>query len=72
VHGLSSEFQGRINFVYLDVDDPRNNDTFTYLHTSYYIPELFIIDGEGSVLWMNIGSMTANELRQILDSFAGN
>ncbi len=71
MHGLAIEYQGMIKFVYLDVDDPLNNDIIAYLNTTYYVPELYIVDAAGNVLWTNIGSITEYELRQVLDSYSG-
>ncbi len=63
------EFQGSVNFIYLDVDDPENYDAIVYLNTSDYVPELYILDASGQVLWSNIGTMTESELRTILASY---
>jgi len=31
VHGLEAEYSERINFVYLDIDDPANSDLLSFL-----------------------------------------
>jgi thioredoxin-like negative regulator of GroEL len=40
VHGLAKEYAGRIQFLYLDVRDPRNNDAkrrFGYRATPHFV-----------------------------------
>ena len=69
MHGFAQEYQGTINFVYLDVDNPQNNDLMAYLNTSEYVPELYIVDETGNVLWSNIGTLTEYELRQVLETY---
>jgi hypothetical protein len=49
VHGLENEYAGRLNFVYLDVDDPANQEFMRVLGRRAQ-PEFYLLDGEGTVL----------------------
>ena len=49
VHGLEAEYGDRINFVYLDVDDPANRDLLKKLGRRSQ-PEFYLVDGAGTVL----------------------
>jgi hypothetical protein len=49
VHGLEAEYGDRINFVYLDVDDPANKALLQTLGRRSQ-PEFYLLDGEGTVL----------------------
>ena len=54
VHGLEAEYFGRINFVYLDADDP-NTRVFQQQLGFYYQPEVYLMDGNGTVLQKWVG-----------------
>ncbi len=49
MHGLELEYYDRINFVYLDIDDPAN-DNFERILDFRYQPQVFILGGDGQVL----------------------
>jgi hypothetical protein len=68
VHGLEAEFTNQINFIYLDIDDPRNQPILEELGFSYQ-PHFFLLDGEGNILQQWIGPVTAEQLR---DAFISN
>lgn len=55
VHALEEKYQGRVNFVYLDVDDSKNANTMKQLNASYFVPEFRILDPLGRTLWSYIG-----------------
>jgi hypothetical protein len=61
VHGLEAEYGDRVNFVYLDIDDP---DTLPFKQQLGYIyqPHLFLLDGEGNVLEQWVGFTTGGQL----------
>jgi hypothetical protein len=61
VHGLEFEYYDRINFVYLDIDDPAN-DRFEDVLGFRYQPQVFILGGEGQVLYEWIGAPSRDEL----------
>ena len=61
MHGLEFEYYDRINFVYLDIDDPAN-DSFEDVLGFRYQPHIFILSGEGQVLYEWIGAPSSEEL----------
>ena len=68
VHGLEVEYFNRINFVYLDVDDPANAEFLDQLGYRYQ-PHFMLIDGNGSVLQQWLGPVEAGDFRASFDSF---
>jgi thioredoxin-related protein len=60
VHGLESEYYDKINFVYLDVDDPAN-ETFKEQFDFRYQPQLILLDGEGQIVQQWIGPVPKEE-----------
>lgn len=49
MHGLDAEYGDRIQFTYLDIDDPNTDDLQVALGFRVQ-PQLFLLDGEGQVL----------------------
>ena len=68
VHGLEVEYFGKINFVYLDVDDPANADFLKQLGYRYQ-PHFMLIDGHGSVLQQWLGIVAEGDFRAAFDSY---
>ena len=68
VHGLESEYSGRVNFVYLDVDDPDTSKFKKELDYRYQ-PHFMLIDGEGKVLQQWLGPVSAEDFRAAFDSY---
>jgi hypothetical protein len=68
VHGLESEYSGRVNFVYLDVDDPSNSDFMKRLGFRYQ-PQFVLIDGEGKILQQWLGPVPAEDFRTAFDTY---
>lgn len=62
VHGLEAEFSPDINFVYLDIDDDRN-DRFKRDLGYRYQPHYFLLDGEGNILQTWVGRVAEDDLR---------
>lgn len=61
VHGLESQYSDRMNFVYLDIDDPATNEFKQAL--GYRVqPHFFLLDGEGNVRMQWFGSVSGDEL----------
>jgi len=49
VHGLEARYSDRIDFVYLDIDDPRTAPFKSRL--GYLVqPHFFMLDGQGEIL----------------------
>ncbi len=67
VHGLESEYYGKINFVYLDIDDPATK-TFQQALGFRYQPQFFLLDGEGNVLAQWVGAVDEADFRQAFEA----
>lgn len=61
VHGLEAKYFGRIKFSYLDADDPATLDFQRALGFRYQ-PELYLLDGSGTVLQKWVGFVTQEQL----------
>ena len=68
VHGLEVEYFNRVNFVYLDIDDPVNSEYLTKIGYRYQ-PHFFLIDGQGAVLQQWLGPVEAGDFRSAIDSY---
>ena len=62
VHGLEAEYFGRIQFTYLDADDPLTRD-FQRTLGFFYQPEVYLLDGSGNVLKKWVGYTSEEEFR---------
>jgi hypothetical protein len=63
VHGLEAQWGREINFVYLDIDDDRNDQFKSEL--GYRLqPHFFLLDAEGNILqqWLGITPGSAFEV----------
>jgi hypothetical protein len=60
VHGLEAEYYGKINFIYLDVDDPATQ-TYKEQFRFIYQPQLVLLDGNGEVVEQWIGPQPREE-----------
>jgi len=67
VHGLEQQYGDRINFVYLDIDDGRNDDFKRQLGYRYQ-PHIFLLDGEGKTTQQWLGFVTREELEVALQA----
>jgi hypothetical protein len=68
VHGLEVEYWGRVRFTYLDADDPRT-DVFKRELGFYYQLEFYLLNGDGGVLQKLVGYVSADEFRNLFDSY---
>jgi thiol-disulfide isomerase/thioredoxin len=66
VHGLESEYYNRINFIYLDVDDPAN-ENLKQQYEFRYQPQLILLDGEGQIVKQWIGPIPREEFVQAFE-----
>lgn len=64
VHGLEAEYYGRIQFTYLDADDPATFDFQRELGFRYQ-PEVYLLDAEGNVLQKWIGYTSPDEFEAV-------
>lgn len=60
VHGLEAKYYGKINFAYLDIDDPAN-DGFKRQFGFRYQPEFHLVDGAGNVVKTWVGRVSADD-----------
>jgi thioredoxin-like negative regulator of GroEL len=70
VHGLEAEYTGRVEFVYLDIDDPRT-DAFKQQLGYRYQPHIFLMDGEGNIVQQWVGPVSEADLVEALDQVSG-
>jgi hypothetical protein len=61
VHGLEAKYFGRIQFSYLDADDPNTRDFQRTLGFNYQ-PEIYLLDGDGIVLQKWVGFTSQEKL----------
>ena len=70
VHGLEAEYEGQVNFVYLNID---NHGTQELKHTLGFRsqPQFFLLDGDGTVLNQWIGFVEVGAFNTALKHVAG-
>ncbi len=70
VHGIEAIYQERVDFVYLDIDDPatRPIQEMLYFETA---PHFFLLDEEGKVVKSWQGYVTAEELIASIEAVLG-
>ncbi|OGO09170.1 MAG: hypothetical protein A2Z66_08690 [Chloroflexi bacterium RBG_13_66_10] len=61
MHGLEQSWGAEIQFVYLDIDDPRT-DPFKRQLGYIVQPHLFLLDGEGRIAAQWLGPVRAEDL----------
>jgi len=64
VHGLEAKYFGRIQFTYLDADDPRTLDFQRTLGFRYQ-PEVYLLDGSGNVLKKWVGYTSEQQFEDV-------
>ncbi len=69
MHGLERDWQGKVKFVYLDIDDPRTDDFKRQLGYQYQ-PHLVLLDAQGHILQQWVGYVTAEQLTAAFQSAA--
>lgn len=68
VHGLEAEYWGEIDFVYLDIDDPANQEVMRrYKFTSQ--PLLVLVEPDGTEVARWFGYVSEDEFKQALDDY---
>ncbi len=67
VHGLEAEYGQRMNFIYLDIDDPATKIFKSQLGYRYQ-PHLFLLDERGSILKQWLGYVDEADLRAAFDA----
>ena len=67
MHGLESQYADRMNFVYLDIDDPAN-DSFKEALGYRYQPHIFLLNADGQVLNEWVGPVTEQALVEAFEA----
>jgi hypothetical protein len=63
VHGLEAKYFGKIQFSYLDADDPNTFDFQEALGFNYQ-PEIYLLDQNGMVLKKWVGFTSEGQLEE--------
>lgn len=66
MHGLEAEYSGRVDFHFMDADDPATRDLQRELGFRYQ-PEFYLFDGEGNLVQQWVGYVDAEEFRSAFD-----
>lgn len=66
VHRLEIDYWGRVQFIYLDIDD-KANDPLKQRFGFRFQPHLILLDGEGNVVQEFVGNQPEERLREALD-----
>jgi hypothetical protein len=67
VHGLEAEYGERMNFVYLDIDNPAN-DRFKEQLFYRYQPHIFLVDEKGTIINQWLGKVSDSVLRSAIEA----
>jgi hypothetical protein len=62
VHGLEAEYFGKINFAFLDADDPAT-ESFQRDLGFRVQPEFYLVDGQGQVIKKWMGFVSEEDFR---------
>ncbi|MBN2115057.1 MAG: hypothetical protein JW730_00695 [Anaerolineales bacterium] len=68
VHGLEAKYFGRIQFTYLDADDPRTLEFRRELGFVYQ-PEVYLLDADGRVLQKWVGFTTEEQFEEVFAQY---
>jgi len=71
VHGLEAEYGDKMNFIYLDIDDPANSDYKKALNYRYQ-PHLMLLDADGDILVQWVGFVGEDDLRNEIEKALSN
>ncbi len=69
VHGLEAKYNGTVDFVYLDIDDPATTAYKQQLGYRYQ-PHIFLLDGDGNIVEQWIGYTTEDQLDPALNAIS--
>jgi hypothetical protein len=67
VHGLEAEYYGKIDFTFLDIDDPAN-DEFKRALGFRGQPQFFLLGPDGTIIQSWLGTVSAESFREAFDS----
>jgi len=66
VDGIEREFEGKINVIHLNIQDPVGQELGSVFQFQY-TPTFILFDGQGEEVWRTIGAIDPSEVRQFLD-----
>jgi len=67
VHGLEQDFADQVDFAYLDIEDPRN-DEFKRRYGFRVQPHILLLDGSGEIAQEWVGLVSGEELEAALQA----
>jgi len=67
VHGLEQQYGSQVHFIYLDIDDARN-DAFKRQLGFRVQPHIFLLDGNGQVIQQWLGLASQEELEAAIQA----
>lgn len=67
VDGLIKEYEGKVDIVYVDVDDASNQELITAFRINA-VPTFAFVNSDGSVKEVFVGGMYENVLKQKIGS----
>lgn len=70
VHGLEAKYNGQVEFIYLDIDDPATN-SFKQQLGYIYQPHLYLLDGDGNIVEQWVGFTSEGQLDAALSAVSG-
>lgn len=71
VHGLEAQYHGMIDFYFLDADDPATLDLRRQFGFRVQ-PEIYLLDGQGQVVQVWYGYVSADQFREEFGRLLGN
>jgi thiol-disulfide isomerase/thioredoxin len=66
--GLEKEWGDKVNFVFLNVDDPLNSENLNKLSRFNVVPQLVLLDGDGKIVKEWVGSVPAETIQKELEA----
>jgi thioredoxin-like negative regulator of GroEL len=68
VHGLEAQYWGKVDFVYIDREDPLNTEVVQQFGVRYQ-PVFFLLASDGTVVQEWAGYPGEDTLRETLDTY---
>jgi thiol-disulfide isomerase/thioredoxin len=66
--GLAKEWGDKVNFVFLNVDDPLNSENLNKLSRFNVVPQLVLLDGDGKIVKGWVGSVPSETIQKELEA----